>query len=181
MNPIDPLIIGLVAGVVSTYGFNVIQPILESYGVHDTCGVNNLHGMPSLVGGLASVFITAYKGPRGSDMPDVFNYPGQAGVQIGAMCITLIIAVSSGIFTGLIMRKYGCGTAAENFSDFPYWEVEAFEGEEHKPEGAHTATDGDVEMGQGSAVGGNKKYDSVPRSSDEANLEDDVEVQHVKL
>jgi len=37
----------MVAGLLSTFGFAVLQPILEKHTiVRDTCGVHNLHGMP---------------------------------------------------------------------------------------------------------------------------------------
>jgi ammonium transporter Rh len=206
MNPVDPLIIGMVAGCLSAYGFARITPILESYGVHDTCGINNLHGMPSFVGGLASVFITAYKGPRGSDMPNVINYKGQGGIQLGAICITLIIAVSAGIFTGLIMRKYATVREIENFSDEPYWDVEADGAHgEDGPEGekpvegavsmkstigasaksAAGTTAGD-ELEQGSPIGGpgfitSSKYGKVQRDSEDPDVGSELETKHVKL
>ena len=40
------LLIGSSAGALSTFGYCVIQPwILEKYQIHDTCGINNLHGI----------------------------------------------------------------------------------------------------------------------------------------
>ena len=39
------LLIGTIAGTLSTYGYCVIQPmLLEKLQIHDTCGINNLHG-----------------------------------------------------------------------------------------------------------------------------------------
>jgi len=57
------IMIGATSGLVSCYGFNRIMPFLEeTLGLHDTCGVHNLHGMPSIIGAIASVMIAAYKG-----------------------------------------------------------------------------------------------------------------------
>jgi ammonia channel protein AmtB len=54
------LLIGSVAGILSTFGFNVLQGVLErKFGLRDTCGINNLHGMPSIFGALCSVVIAA--------------------------------------------------------------------------------------------------------------------------
>ena len=58
--PWGALFIGMWAGLLSTFGFNKIQPFLESkLGLKDTCGVHNLHGMPSLWGAFCSVVLSA--------------------------------------------------------------------------------------------------------------------------
>ena len=46
--------IGLIGGFVSSLGFNKIGP---SLGIHDTCGVHNLHGMPGVLGGVAAAIM----------------------------------------------------------------------------------------------------------------------------
>ena len=56
--PWGALFIGMWAGLLSTFGFNKIQPFLEEkIGLKDTCGVHNLHGMPSLWGAFCSVVL----------------------------------------------------------------------------------------------------------------------------
>ena len=41
----------------SVFGYVYGSPCLERkvFGIHDTCGVHNLHGLPSVLGGLASI------------------------------------------------------------------------------------------------------------------------------
>ena len=52
-SPAGAIIIGSLAGVVSAYGFMKLNPYLqEKIGLHDTCGVHNLHGIPGIMGGL---------------------------------------------------------------------------------------------------------------------------------
>ena len=52
--------IGFIGGSVSTIGFAILdQKIQKAFGVHDTCGVHNLHGMPGVLGGLVSAIIIA--------------------------------------------------------------------------------------------------------------------------
>ena len=46
------LLIGFVAGIISTIGFIKVKPMLERFGFNDTCGVHALHGMPALAGGI---------------------------------------------------------------------------------------------------------------------------------
>ena len=58
------MLIGLVGGVISALGFAMIGPILtDLIGLHDTCGVHSVHGMPGVVGGLISVFVVYFKEP----------------------------------------------------------------------------------------------------------------------
>lgn len=53
-------IIGGFAGIISVIGFNFLQPKLKAL-IHldDTCGIHNLHALPGVIGGLASVCATA--------------------------------------------------------------------------------------------------------------------------
>ncbi len=48
-HPAIPIGVGFIGGAVSSYGFNKLD-----LGFHDTCGVNNLHGIPGILGGLIS-------------------------------------------------------------------------------------------------------------------------------
>lgn len=53
VEPFASLIIGSAAGTVSAIGFAYIGPFLNvKIGLHDTCGVHNLHGMPGIMGGI---------------------------------------------------------------------------------------------------------------------------------
>jgi hypothetical protein len=45
---------GLFAAL-STWGFCKLMEPLAKAGLHDTCGIHNLHGMPSILGGVASI------------------------------------------------------------------------------------------------------------------------------
>ncbi len=87
------IIIGVLAGTLSTYGYAVIQPRLHGYlkGI-DTCGVSNLHGMPGIMGGVAAIFVVA-----GLDI----------GAQLSAIGITIGIALGSGFFVGKIISAMG--------------------------------------------------------------------------
>lgn len=51
--------IGSVAGVISTLGFEFLTDKLKEFKLHDTCGVNNLHGIPGVISGLCSVIVAA--------------------------------------------------------------------------------------------------------------------------
>jgi ammonium transporter Rh len=52
------LIVGAVAGIISTIGFNKLTPYLDSKQIlHDTCGVTNLHLIPGIIGGITSAIV----------------------------------------------------------------------------------------------------------------------------
>ena len=90
--PWQAFIIGMIAGVVCVTGYAVIQAVLErKLNISDTCGVNNLHGMPGLVGGISVMFIV----------------PGIVGGQIAGIIATLVIAFAGGLITGALIRLTG--------------------------------------------------------------------------
>jgi ammonium transporter Rh len=58
--PSSAMMIGSVAGVVSTLGFEYVTPLLKKIYLHDTCGVNNLHGMPGLISGIGGAIVATF-------------------------------------------------------------------------------------------------------------------------
>ena len=86
-------LIGILAGVLSTVGFVIIQSKLERrLKVIDTCGVTNLHGWPGLLGGIAAVFVVDGISP---------------GSQFAGIGITVGIAIAAGYLVGLIVSTLG--------------------------------------------------------------------------
>lgn len=127
LGPFTPVLLGFIAGHVSTFGFASFQAVVEtSLEVHDSAGINNLHGMPSLIGGLASVVVAAYKttGGRSSDSA-VYGSDAtyQSLWQLMGILITLFIAIFSGLLTGLILRNVETGVSFSKFSDKVWWET----------------------------------------------------------
>jgi ammonium transporter Rh len=60
MGPGVAMLIGALTGVVSVFGYVHVQPFLDTkMRLHDTCGVNNLHGMPSVIGAIVGIVYTA--------------------------------------------------------------------------------------------------------------------------
>merc|ERR1711915_836542 len=105
----------------------------QHYGFHDTCGVNNLHGMPALIAGVGSAVVAALatKETYGSSLYKVFPHMApvhnetlcrdflsgtnlyfgsgltahqQGGYQMAAQVVTLIFAIVGGIITGFILK-----------------------------------------------------------------------------
>jgi len=129
IGPFGAMLIGLVAGIVSTLGFKYLSPVLASHlGIQDTCGVHNLHGMPGILGGLAGVVVVALGKKEG----------GNAAMQAAALASSLGFALVGGAITGLIMKLPFWGQPPDQncFDDSLYWEVPVEE-EENEESLAH--------------------------------------------
>lgn len=128
MTPGGALCLGMVAGTISVYGYVYATPALEKsfLQIYDTCGVGNLHGLPSLVGGLGSVVFVLID----SDA-DFLGYGAlsQSLRQVFAVVVTLAIAIASGLFTGHVMTKVS-PFEADEYSDAVWWEGDYFEADD---------------------------------------------------
>jgi ammonium transporter Rh len=124
MTPGGALLLGVIAGVVSVLGFVYVSPVLErKFSTHDTCGVHNLHGLPSVTGGLASaIFVTMDSSAEFLE----FGKGQQAFHQILAVLSTIAFALMSGWVTGIIMVMADNDNSAEYY-DGTWWEGEYFE------------------------------------------------------
>jgi len=85
------LLIGIAAGALSVIGYSIIAPKLEKFikGT-DTCGINNLHGMPGILGGLVAIFIT-----------------GRPMIQLLGIVATVCVAFICGKVAGSIISLLG--------------------------------------------------------------------------
>ena len=86
-------IIGILAGVLSTFGFAVIQGVLaEKTKKIDTCGVLNLHGLPGLMGGIAAIFV----------VKDI-----NTSAQLMSIGVTIAVSLITGYIAGIILSVFG--------------------------------------------------------------------------
>ena len=85
------MLIGIAAGALSVVGYSIIAPKLEKLikGT-DTCGINNLHGMPGILGGVVAIFIT-----------------GNAEIQLLGIFVTVGVAFICGQLTGAVISLLG--------------------------------------------------------------------------
>jgi len=93
---------GAVAAVVSVCGYHFLTPFLfKTIGLHDTCGINNLHGMPGIVGSILGVLATI----AGSEqLTALYHGQYQPAIQLASLGITLAIALIGGALTGGLMK-----------------------------------------------------------------------------
>lgn len=112
------LAIGFLTGIISTLGYQYLTPYLEhKFGIYDTCGVHNLHGIPGVLGGFVSAIVAAvYNWPStldaynitAADFPEIEILLAtpykQGGLQIAMLFCSLGIALVTAVITGLALR-----------------------------------------------------------------------------
>ncbi|KFV19132.1 Ammonium transporter Rh type A, partial [Tauraco erythrolophus] len=120
IHPFAAMCIGSIAAIVSVLGFRFLTPLLASkLKIQDTCGVHNLHGLPGILGGIASIVVTAVK----EDVRQSVHLT--PGMQAAALGSTIGIALVGGALTGGILKLPFLGQASDQncFDDSVYWEV----------------------------------------------------------
>ncbi|KAJ8599219.1 hypothetical protein CTAYLR_006394 [Chrysophaeum taylorii] len=110
LGPFGALVVGSMAGASSARGFAKVTPALDAI-VHDSCGVGNLHGTPSLLGGAVSAIV-----------PIWIDGAGAPKTQLAGIALTLVISIASGSFTGSLMSLFA-EPDVPTADDSPYWEV----------------------------------------------------------
>merc|ERR1719454_444154 len=108
LGPFGAVLIGLLAGALSTFGFCKQDYIIT--GNTDTCGINNLHGMPGLLGGIASAVVPMYIEGTGVVMKNQL-------IGVGG---TFVIALVTGAITGIILKVIG--SPPDAYTDETFWD-----------------------------------------------------------
>jgi ammonium transporter Rh len=132
LGPAGAQIIGFLAGLLSVTGYVYIQPYLEKkIGLYDTCGVHNLHGMPGVLAGIASIIFAGVATIENYNSKENFlavfphnEDPGtQACIQAAFLVLTLVVSTSSGLITGIVSKKV-CGTLQPRvYNDDQFFEL----------------------------------------------------------
>ncbi|GBP74841.1 Ammonium transporter Rh type B [Eumeta japonica] len=120
-------------------GAGIISPRLAKFGILDTCGVNNLHGMPGVYSGLLSILFAglATEENYGDGLHKIFKAMdpaeytpartagGQALYQLAALVVTLVLSFGSGLITGFITKLpiFDRLKESEKYDDEVNWEL----------------------------------------------------------
>lgn len=136
--PFGAMLLGFVTGIFSSLGFAYLSKFLQrKIGLHDTCGVLNLHGIPGLIGGIVSA-IVASRGEVnfGAEYSRIFKAgrdpSTQAGFQLAGTFLSLGMAIVTGLFTGYITSKPFFQPPPESalFDDRYHWDACVIEHEQ---------------------------------------------------
>jgi ammonium transporter Rh len=138
VGPGGAMLIGSIAGALSVFGYVKVTPWLETKGLYDTCGVHNLHGMPGVFAAITGAITAgvATSSVYGLPYDSIFGAgrspSNQPGYQIGALVITLAVAIIGGYLTGLVVKflekkelvlPHGPKFPEGYFEDAGAWEV----------------------------------------------------------
>ncbi|KAL7539908.1 hypothetical protein ACHAXR_009726 [Thalassiosira sp. AJA248-18] len=151
MNPGGAVLLGFLAGSVSVFGYFSVTSFLKNrFDICDTCGVHNLHGLPAVLGGLASAVFVSLD----SDAEFLtYGKPGQAWRQLAATAATIGLACASGYFTGFMLRW----TKRDDDDFFEYddsvfwWEGEFYENVNTVDEEGYDGTSHELSLSAGKA------------------------------
>lgn len=135
IGPGGAIVLGALAGVVSVFGYIHATPFLQDrLSIYDTCGVGNLHGLPSILGGLASLVFVAL-----DSSADFLEYSvgSQIARQIGGIATTLGVSIVSGYATGKFIGMFAEEDKG-NYKDDSWWQTEYFDVSRHLDASAHS-------------------------------------------
>ncbi|XP_055253936.1 RH-like protein IC [Moschus berezovskii] len=95
------MVLGFVAGVISIGGVKYLQVCLQrTLELHDTYGVHYTFGLPGLLGGIVHIVLMVLQA-QGTDK-STLGY--QVLINVGALGFTIIMGVTSGLLTGLLLN-----------------------------------------------------------------------------
>jgi len=160
IQPFGAMLVGSIAGVVSVVGYKYITPFLaRKLNLHDTCGVNNLHGIPGILAAIIGAIVCGFASfdTYGHNLFEVFpalkdgrTAWGQTGYQFAGLGVTLAMAIGGGLITGFILRLPIWIQLDEQsyYDDEDFWEVphESVELEQGQLYMAKRDTNGEMEL-----------------------------------
>ena len=132
------MIIGTLGSMIIVIFLSKIKPFFIKSGFKDTFNVVVIHGFSGILGALITpMFIGDFKrrfyikdiGPPVYKYIYIFRddtreYYTQAGIQIGALFITLGVSFVGGIATGYLMKISTCGKINQYFTDIEFFKEE---------------------------------------------------------
>lgn len=137
LTPGGAILVGGLAGFISVVGFAKLTPfILTRLGLHDSCGIHNLHGMTGVFGGIVSAIVTGMATPQiyGEVFAELLPR-GAAGdqwkYQLACLGHSLAISIGGGFIFGFIANKARNLFNPHDNDEFMFDDRHAFEVPEH--------------------------------------------------
>lgn len=127
------IIIGFFGGILTCINVKYMGGFLErKLGVHDTCGVHTLHGVPGVIGGILGGISAglASSNVYGDNLNVIFpelsngrSQLEQSGFQFAALGSSIAISLIGGYLTGMIIRLpfFESPNPEDMFDDEMWW------------------------------------------------------------
>ena len=127
------ILIGTLGSFIIVTYLSKIKPFFVKWGLQDTCNIIILHGISGLLGSfITPMFISNLDEKDLDDMKEEdttsvsskeegIEPGGRAGIQIGAIFITIGISFIGGIATGYLMKISKCGKINQYFTDAEFF------------------------------------------------------------
>lgn len=137
VTPGAAIIIGGSGGIISALGFAYLSKALQrSIGLHDTCGVHNLHGIPGILGGCIGAVAASIAGTTLNNREAIEllfpaikegrTYKQQGAYQMAALGVSLGLAIMGGAFSGFCASRIG-HRVEHLFDDEEHWHACAYD------------------------------------------------------
>lgn len=123
------------AGGLSIFGFKYLSSKLQlKFGLYDSCGIHNLHGLPGVFGGIVSAIIIAFYnsgfdadvaanfGPKGLFNAVSGSFLKQGGLQIAGTFTSVGMGMLFGVVGGVLINTFYNENPSEFFKDSQYFE-----------------------------------------------------------
>lgn len=131
LGPWAALLTGLLSGTLSTVGYVYLSDILSSMGIHDVCGINNLHGMPGILGGIVGCLGAALAKQEfyGDNLTKIWparpdrTAGQQALMQAAGLFVTLLMATITGMLTAFATKSIISDKKKSPYIDQDEWNV----------------------------------------------------------
>lgn len=140
MNPVGPIIVGIIAGVISSFLLTYLQSHMNRGGVLDSNGIVGTFMFSGFQGGLWAGVFMVFSGLQqyytyGYTVPNQNNqYYHQGGIEIAGTFISAGIGTVAGFFSCAFLRPINKMEVEDFFDDGTYWTIE--------DDGLHTFFDG---------------------------------------
>lgn len=121
------LLIGFLCGGITTTLLIYLKPFLIKWQFYDIYNIIIIHGIPGILGALITSMVIGGFNLRKEDSFFVMlndsdrSNSVQAGIQIGAIFITLGLSFVSGIAIGYLMKVSNCGKIEQFFTDSEFF------------------------------------------------------------
>jgi ammonia channel protein AmtB len=126
------LLIGFICGAITVTMLSLVKKFFIEWGFNDIFNIIIVHGIPGLLGAFLTAIMIGDIKKRADDVDYHYILQNdinrsneiQAGIQIGAIFISLGISFISGIATGYLMKVSSCGRIEYYFTDSEFFENE---------------------------------------------------------